>query len=179
MDADGEAWETVWDIISLGSSIAEVVAMPTDPWAWAGLIGDIIDVALPGIGGLGETVDVVKTSVRVIDTGDNIIDAAKQARRVADVADDIKDATGAYVVLYEGGQHYIGKGGFQRAIKSAQEHMTNTNKVSAIVWAPTSSRNSAFVTEYFLQSTLGSVRRQNNAFNILTSPGKKILAELR
>ena len=129
VDYGGDVWETIWDIASLVSSVAEVVAKPTDPWAWAGLIGDVIDVALPGVGGLGEAVDATKTTVRVIQGADNIVDAAKTFRRTADRADDIKKATGAYVILYKNGEHYIGKGGFKRAIKSATEHMTDKNKV--------------------------------------------------
>ena len=47
------------------------------------------------------------------------------------------------------GQHYIGKGGFYRAITSAKEHATNTNKVKAIIWAPTPSKESAFNTSAY------------------------------
>lgn len=173
-DSNGYAWETIWDIASLVGSATEVAANPADPWAWAGLIGDIIDVALPCVGGLGEAVDAAKTAYRVVDKGDDIIDAAKIMHRTANAADEIKNATGAYVVLYEGGTHYIGKGGFQRAIKSASEHVVGNHNVSAIIWAPTSSRNSAFVTEYLLQSTLNSVKGNELTHNIIWSPGKKL-----
>ena len=59
-DSCGNAAETVWDIISLGFSLADVVANPTDPWAWAGLIGDAIDVAVPFLGGTGEIIRGMK-----------------------------------------------------------------------------------------------------------------------
>ena len=36
-DSTGAVWETVFDVISLGTSIVEVCINPTDPWAWAGL----------------------------------------------------------------------------------------------------------------------------------------------
>ena len=49
IDAHGNAWETVWDVASLLISVGEVAANPTDPWAWAGLLGDVIDVAIPCI----------------------------------------------------------------------------------------------------------------------------------
>ena len=176
---DGYAWETVWDIVSLVASAAEVAANPVDPWAWAGLLGDVVDVVIPCIGGLGEAVDAVKTAVKVVDKGDDIIDAAKQIHRMADASDPIKDAVGSYIVLYQKGQHYIGKGGFMRAITSATEHMSNSNKVSAIIRAPTSSSNSAFITEYLLQSTLGSVKKLNNSFNIYWSPGKRLFSLLQ
>ena len=178
-DASGHAWETIWDIVSLGTSIAEVAANPVDPWAWAGLIGDVVDVAVPFVGGLGEAVDVVKTVSRVVDKGDDIIDAAKNMRRAADAADDIKDSTGAYVILYKQGQHYIGKGGFNRAITSATEHMSEMNKVSAIIWAPTPSKETAFVTEYLLQSIFGIKKTYEKSYNLIWSPGKKIFNTFR
>jgi len=178
-DAGGNAWETIFDIISLAGSVAEVVANPMDPWAWGGLIGDVVDVVVPFVGGLGEAVDVAKTVYHVVDKGDDIIDAAKSMRRFADAADDIKDSTGAYVVLFEQGQHYVGKGGFKRAITSASEHLADGNKVSAIIWAPTPSQKSAFVTEYLLQSTFGVGKKVSNTFNKIWSPGKKILGSLQ
>ena len=55
-DDNGNAAETVWDIISLGTSIAGVAVNPSDPWAWAALIGDTIDVAIPFFGGTGEII---------------------------------------------------------------------------------------------------------------------------
>ena len=178
-DHSGNAWETIWDIASLVTSVAEVAANPADPWAWAGLIGDVIDVALPCVGGLGEAVDAVKTTVRVVQGADDVVDAAKTFRRTADAADDIKKATGTYVVLYENGKNYIGKGGFQRAIKSAQEHMTDTNKVSSIIWAPTSSDDSAFVAEYLVQSIFGVGSKADINFNKIWSPGNSLLHALQ
>jgi len=178
-DAGGNAWETIFDIISLAGSVAGVVSNPMDPWAWGGLIGDVVDVVVPFVGGLGEAVDVAKTVYHVVDKGDDIIDAAKSMRRFADAADDIKDSTGAYVVLFEQGQHYVGKGGFKRAITSASEHLADGNKVSAIIWAPTPSQKSAFVTEYLLQSTFGVGKKVSNTFNKIWSPGKKILGSLQ
>ena len=178
-DACGHAWETIWDIVSLGTSVAEVSANPVDPWAWAGLLGDVVDFVVPFVGGLGEAVDAVKTVTRVVDKGDDIIDAAKNMRRAADAADDIKDSTGTYVVLYEQGQHYIGKGGFNRAITSAKQHMKNSNKVSAIIWAPTPSKETAFVAEYLLQSTFGLHKKCDESYNLIWSPGKKIFKNLQ
>ena len=178
-DASGKLWETVWDIVSLATSVLEVVANPADPWAWAGLIGDVVDVVLPCVGGLGEVVDVAKTSVQVVEGVDDVVDAAKTLQRTADAADDIKHATGAYVVLYEGGQHYVGKGGFNRAIKSATEHMSDSNKVSAIVWTPTSSSKYAFATEYLVQSVYGVGKDVMENYNKIWSPGRKLFQALQ
>ena len=72
-DSSGNAVETVFDIISLGASIADVVVNPADPWAWIGLVGDIADVAIPCVGGLGEAVRALKT----VDAIDNSVDIVK------------------------------------------------------------------------------------------------------
>ena len=76
-DIYGNAWETVLDVISLCSSIVEVSCNPTDVGAWIGLVGDVIDVAVPFVAGVGET-------VRLINTGRKVAD-------IADVADDVND----------------------------------------------------------------------------------------
>ena len=70
-DPDGEAFDTVFDILSLGASIADVISNPRDPWAWAGLAGDVIDVAVPFVTGVGE-----------------VTRAAKVAKETAEVVDD-------------------------------------------------------------------------------------------
>ena len=72
-DSSGNAIETVFDIISLGASIAEVAVNPADPWAWIGLVGDIADVAIPCVGGLGEAVRALKA----VDAIDDSVDIAK------------------------------------------------------------------------------------------------------
>ena len=73
-DQSGAAWETVFDVISLGASIADVAANPTSVWAWAGLAGDIADVAIPFIGGIGETIKCCGA----VNKADNIIDVVKK-----------------------------------------------------------------------------------------------------
>ena len=45
IDVAGNVWETVFDIASLALSLGEVVTRPTDPWAWAGLVGDVPPVS--------------------------------------------------------------------------------------------------------------------------------------
>lgn len=44
VDYGGEFWETLFDVISLGTSIVEVCIKPSDPWAGAGVVGDTIDL---------------------------------------------------------------------------------------------------------------------------------------
>ena len=82
-DSAGAAVETVFDILSLGMSIVEVAANPRDPWAWAGLAGDLIDVAVPFVGGIGEATRVL----RATDAADDVYDAYKASDRAEDAMD--------------------------------------------------------------------------------------------
>ena len=43
-DDGGEFWDTVFDVVSLAFSVADVIANPSDPWAWVGLAGDVVDL---------------------------------------------------------------------------------------------------------------------------------------
>ena len=174
VDPNGNAWETIWDIASLITSAGEVLANPYSAWAWAGLLGDVVDVVIPFVGGVGESIDVIRVSSKVVDAGDDIIDTAKNMRRLADTADDMKISNGTYVIIYKEGQHYIGKGGFGRAIQSAAQHFSNGNKVIDIIWAPMPTQKSAFIAEYLMQSTLGVGTLQPISFNRIWSPGRKI-----
>ena len=74
LDANGQAFETVWDIISLGISIADVIANPADIWVWISLGGDIIDVLIPFVGGTGEAVKAVRITIKL---GDGFGDLSK------------------------------------------------------------------------------------------------------
>ena len=60
-DNSGHVWETVFDIVTLGASIIEVIVTPTDPWAWVSLGGDIIDL-IPFVTGVGEAAKVAKAT---------------------------------------------------------------------------------------------------------------------
>lgn len=183
LDSDGEAFETIWDAVSLAASVADVAAKPYDPWAWAGLVGDVIDVAVPFVTGVGETTRAIKTIrstvVNVITNSDDVVGTAKLYKKTSDMASDIKNATGTYVVLYKNGHNDVGKGGFGRAITSAEEHLTKGNKVSAIIWAPVKNARSAsgntrnaFVAEYFLQTVRRVGRNHPSTYNKIWSPGR-------
>jgi hypothetical protein len=71
-------WETAFDVVSLGFSIWEVVQNPKDPWAWAGLVGNAIDL-LPIVTGVGETTRAIKTANNLAETADITMDAIKGA----------------------------------------------------------------------------------------------------
>ena len=85
LDTTGNAIETVFDIISLGASIAEVSVNPFDPWAWVGLLGDAADVAIPFVGGLGEAV----RALRALDAIDDAVDLVKITQKTLKVISDI------------------------------------------------------------------------------------------
>ena len=85
-DSQGTAVETVWDLISLGLSIAEVCVNPGDAWAWIGLAGDVIDVIVPCVGGIGETVRAAKS----LKKADTVVEIARATDFTAEAADTIK-----------------------------------------------------------------------------------------
>ena len=58
---------------------------PTDPWAWAGLAGDTIDL-LPFVTDVGE----VTRGVKVLSKSDDVIDTAKTAIKFLNKNSDIK-----------------------------------------------------------------------------------------
>ena len=88
-DDGGEFWETIFDVISLGASIVEVCINPCDPWAWAGAVGDAIDL-IPFVSGVGEATKAVKVTRKIVDNGDDVIDAAKALKRGNELASDVK-----------------------------------------------------------------------------------------
>ena len=67
-DPSGNAWDIVFDIGSLILSVAELAANPTDLWALASFSADLVDVLLPLVSGLGETVRAIKAADAVSDT---------------------------------------------------------------------------------------------------------------
>ena len=82
-DGDGDFWETALDIVSLGFSIADVCKDPSDPWAWAGLIGDAVDL-IPFVSGVGEVTRAVNTGRKVLDAADDVHDAVNVADNIGD-----------------------------------------------------------------------------------------------
>ncbi len=81
----GSAFETVFDIITLGFSIAEVAVNPYDPMAWVGLVGDVIDI-IPFVTGVGETV----RAIRFADKAGNVLELADAADFTDDAVDVVK-----------------------------------------------------------------------------------------
>ena len=88
IDAGGCFWDIVFDVASLVCSVIEVVNNPNDIGAWVGLVCDVVDVAIPCVGGLGEAARAV----------DAVLDAA-------DAVDDVHDTT--KIIYNFGGEHKI------------------------------------------------------------------------
>ena len=120
-DDGGEFWDTVFDIISLGASVVDVISNPDDPIAWVGLALDIVCLATPGATGGG-------TIARAISKADDVVDAVRTADKVDDAVDVVK-CVDDYVPP-------VGGGGISDAIKVGDttvtfghggRHLSNTN----------------------------------------------------
>ena len=134
-DTTGAALETVWDIISLGASIAEVAVNPADPWAWIGLIGDIADVAIPCVGGLGEAIRTLKA----VNAIDNSVDIAKVTENTLKVIADVAHATSmagesfvytSYQTTSPGVLEYVG---ITNDFSRREKEWKNTRKINEYV----------------------------------------------
>ena len=88
-DSSGHWIESVFDVLSLGVSVVEVVINPTDPFAWAGLAGDALDL-IPFVTGIGETIKGVRIVAKGADLADDTLDTIKFMKAV-DRADDFVD----------------------------------------------------------------------------------------
>ena len=86
VDPSGYAIDNIWDAVSLGFSIMEVVANPYDLWSWLGLAGDVIDL-IPFVTGVGEAVDLI----RIINKADDIVDVIDNIHDISNVTDGVID----------------------------------------------------------------------------------------
>lgn len=79
-DSGGCFWDIVFDVASLVYSVIDVVNNPNDIGAWVGLVCDVVDVAIPCVGGLGEAaraVDAVLDAAEAVDAVDDVHDTTK------------------------------------------------------------------------------------------------------
>ena len=149
IDTEGEFWDTIFDVVSLVVSVAEVVTNPTSGAAWAGLAADIVCTVVPGLTGGG-------TIVRTVTKADDVVDTAKAIYKAADKTSDIRRATGSYEIVYKSGKNYVGKGGYNRAIQSAQRNaQRHSDSVVSISWKKAPTVKDAFINEYKSMSKFG------------------------
>ena len=93
-DGDGAFWDIAWDAVSFGMSVVDVICNPSDAWAWAGLAGDLIDVVVPFVSGVGEATDAIRIATKmddVVDMVDDIHDAAKAIDNAGDMIGSYSD----------------------------------------------------------------------------------------
>lgn len=76
-DSSGGIVKTIFDLVTLAGSIVDVCCNPTDPWAWAGLAGDVVDL-IPIVTGVGEGIKGARAVVKIADTVDDIRIRAEQ-----------------------------------------------------------------------------------------------------
>ena len=92
-DDGGEFWDTFFDVVSLAMSVVDVIANPSDAWAWAGLAGDTVDVLVPFLSGVGEATDAMRIADKaedIVDAIDDVYDSAKAIDRIDDSLDTSK-----------------------------------------------------------------------------------------
>ena len=88
-DDGGMFWDTVFDAVSLCFSVADVVANPANPWAWAGLAGDIVDI-VPFVSGVGEVTKAIGATIEVVNKADGVVDSIKVVK-ATDFTDEALD----------------------------------------------------------------------------------------
>ncbi len=171
-DTSGYVWDTALDIISLCASVADVLANPYDPWAWAGLAGDTIDL-IPFVTGVGEITKVAKITISATDNTTDVVNATRKLYNSTAKNSGFKTFTGYYKILYESGMTYVGKGGLYRSTVSALNHAaTNNDIVKSITWTPAHNKIEAFFYEYILMDKYGGPKNEK-LYNSIWSPGKK------
>ncbi len=85
-----DAWGELIGTTGSCFSAAEVAANPLDPWAWAWLAGDIIDL-VPFVTGVGESTKVIGATVKVANKVDDSYDVIRIVK-TTDFTDDAIEA---------------------------------------------------------------------------------------
>ena len=93
-DDGGAFWGTFFDVVSLVSSIVDVIQDPKDPLNWIGLAGDIIDLA-PVVSGVGEISKAVSKGLDIVDNGHD-------AKKAKDICESACFIAGTIVITAEG-----------------------------------------------------------------------------
>ena len=91
-DDGGQFWDTVFDVVSLAFSVADVINNPSDPWAWAGLAGDVVDL-IPFVSGVGEATDIIRVANKaddIVDAIDDVHDTARALEAAGTIRDGVK-----------------------------------------------------------------------------------------
>ncbi len=100
-DSSGAVIETPFDLVTLGISVIDVCKNPADPWAWAGLVGDAVDL-IPCVSGVGEAVKGAKCAVKYGDEiGGAVIDVIRTVgKKLDDAVGSLKKAKNSKKVYF-------------------------------------------------------------------------------
>lgn len=82
-DTAGNVFETVFDIVSLGVSIAEAIDNTKNTEAWVSVFADTVDL-IPFVTGVGEVTRAVRIADAVGDAADTIHDTQKTVEIITD-----------------------------------------------------------------------------------------------
>lgn len=165
-DESGAIWETVFDVISLAASIAELAANPKDVWAWAGLVGDAIDL-IPIVTGAGETIRGLKI---VGDATDNLKSSiTKSLDAISESADNLKKGCNTVYISYS--NNIIEYVGITNNFKRRKDEWEGIRNIEKCVWDL--DRDSARYVEQAVIDTFGMKKNGGLLSNKINSIGKK------
>ena len=105
VDENGAAWETVLDVVSLGTSVVEFCINPYDLGNLLGLAGDIIDL-IPVVTCVGETIRAAKLGRKALEAADDLHDVTKAIDKFGDTAEAIDGTIDTYKALKKNGFQY-------------------------------------------------------------------------
>jgi len=163
VDVGGYLWETVFDVITIGMSIADVANDPTNGWAWAGLAGDVIDL-IPVVTGVGEAIKAIRTVDKIVDTVDDVGDAAKAVKYADEAAEAAKTLNVMDGVCFVAGTYVL---------SSLGHVVIEEIRAGDLVWAEdpeTGEKSLKEVVQTFVRETKGLVHVSVNGEEIITTP---------
>lgn len=171
IDSDGEFWEF---IAALASPEIAIIAVCTVAVAYLGLIlGEEL-----GVPGASDILDGINESFNQISQNiSNNIDKIKKNIKtllvVAALSVMTNKNSGTYVIEYESGHAYVGKGGYLRAGVSALYHSAihGFDEPVSIFYMPASDDRQAFKNEYILMVDYG-FHQTDVLYNQIWSPGR-------
>ena len=140
VDPKGEIIDTIFDVVSLGLSVAEVVANPANPWSWIGLAGDVIDL-IPGVTGVGETIRAVKTTTKVTKKLSKATKKAEKVKKIHGNSLNSEKLTIGYAIVKKDTGKIMKYGETTRGVNRYSKKFYRENNVSMVVMAKGNKRD--------------------------------------
>ena len=127
-----------------------------------------------GVFGIYDASNELSKYCYIVDNTPNYVDdVASRIERTKNLNN--KKQVGSYVIEFESGKCYVGKGTEERMEQSARYRAkVNNDKVISKIWEPAASNDDAFIDEYLKLLEKGGPKSPNT-YNMIESPGKKIL----